>query len=273
MNARRPMGVWKTIDAIINPGDGLLYWAWNQGKRGLPLKDTRERKAGLDVHALAELLAKGGRPQLDELPPDQRPPAAALLDWWDRVQPRVLASEMSLRSTALDLSGRIDLVTACAGCPLCCTRWRCPTCKTDLTGMDWTDHQMTPPVCEHPPPHEPALFDPDAELSPDGGTWDYCEPDPGAWPVDFKVVKRTARIKEKWHFQTGTAYRALYDEDALANGRALTCGAAIVLLPHDGPPARVIRSVGHPDDALHMTGWARALERVREQIDQERRNR
>lgn len=273
----KPVGVYNLLDGIINPGEKLLQWAWRQGRDGLPLRDQDDRKRGVDTHKLAELLARGGRIDRDALPDHHRHAAANLAAWWQATQPQPLGTEVKLRSPTLGISGIIDLAFACRGCPACRHRWRCPECgeaSHTAAGKSWETAGAEPPVCYHPPTEERAAVAL-AAMSPAGGTWAHCRPDPGAWLADWKAVKRRAKIKARWHFQVGSCYRRLWDETqlvpvderlfdpGLAARRPPTCGAVIVVLPVDddrGP--RTIQSAALPADLDAALGWQRALARV-----------
>jgi hypothetical protein len=209
------VGPSRLLDAIINPGERLLEWAWRRGRDGLPLRDLDRRRSGVNVHRAAEILADGGRPRPELAPADERQPTRALVDWWDRARPEVVARELRIVNPDLGMNGVIDLVVGCRGCPACTLR---------------------------------AQSGPDGEL--------------GVWIIDWKVVAHTGvTCKEKWHFQAGACYRALWDGQG---GPRRSCGACVVMLPRaEGEQAVTVVADAEPAHAWAAAEWHRCLAQLR----------
>jgi hypothetical protein len=114
-----PRGVYRLLDGIINPGEPLLRHMWQRGRDGLPFRDMDDRRRGVDVHRLSEVLAAGGRIDHGALPAQDRNAAANLDAWWAANEPQPIGTEVKLKSERLGISGIIDLAFRCRGCPAC----------------------------------------------------------------------------------------------------------------------------------------------------------
>lgn len=113
------------VAKTLNPGEGLLRWANQQGLKGVPLAVARKpgTGAGLSVHSFLERLTAGEDPDVVEAAaaPLQAPTGSyvrGLCGWWREQRPVVLFTEEKVASERLRVRGRIDLVRACTrlGC-------------------------------------------------------------------------------------------------------------------------------------------------------------
>ncbi len=103
-------------------GDGLLNWAWRQGRSGIPLHAASQggRDRGNAVHkALEDYYKTGTLPDPLAYPSDQRPYVDGLLAWLHETNPAIRGMEVALEDRELRVTGRIDLIRECTGCANC----------------------------------------------------------------------------------------------------------------------------------------------------------
>ena len=101
---------------------GLMMWAWGLGKKGIGLKEERERlaDAGTLAHDMVESEIKGKKPPpLDNLPPDVIERAQqsfqAFIEWRKTSRFDLVASEVTIVSERLGYAGQIDCIAHLGG--------------------------------------------------------------------------------------------------------------------------------------------------------------
>lgn len=107
----------------MGTGSGDHWWAWHQGRQGIPLDSEQSqmpRERGRRVHALLSALMPGQlRPTIRSLPITDRNHVEALYAWADETQPVIVEHEAPVRHEKYDVNGYIDYVRRCPGCAIC----------------------------------------------------------------------------------------------------------------------------------------------------------
>jgi hypothetical protein len=102
----------------INPGDPILNWAYDRGRKGGPLWDRSASDRGNITHGGMEDLHAGRRLRRSTVPSEQ-PFLDGLSDWYNRTEPRLRQVEVKVADRKLMVNGRIDYVRECTGCRTC----------------------------------------------------------------------------------------------------------------------------------------------------------
>lgn len=104
-----------TISKIHSPQEGLYYWYWNNGKKGLDFKKPLDEAAdiGTLAHFLIHCFLEGKEPDLSEFSPNNLQAAQGVfnkfLELWEQEGLEFIAGEFSLVSENHKFGGTVDL--------------------------------------------------------------------------------------------------------------------------------------------------------------------
>jgi hypothetical protein len=107
-------GVTTVLDILGKPA--LIYWAWNQGKKGLDYRKVSSKAAdvGTVAHALSEAYLKGMELDTSNLPADVLDTAETsyiqFVQWWDQQGLDVMFTERALISEKWQCGGTMDIM-------------------------------------------------------------------------------------------------------------------------------------------------------------------
>lgn len=97
----------------------LLYWAWKQGEKGIPLYEKEEANVGTLAHKMVDYEVKGKVLALDEYPMNIREQAEVCFknwhEWRDRHDFKPVETEISLISEKYQFGGTIDCIAMIDG--------------------------------------------------------------------------------------------------------------------------------------------------------------
>jgi hypothetical protein len=106
-----------TILGRFKPADGLIWWAWNEGREGRDYRETRDAAAdaGTEIHALAHRFVHDPtaafEPELATLSEPVRRGFEAFERWWRGCRfVRVAGAEIPLVSERYEFGGTLDLL-------------------------------------------------------------------------------------------------------------------------------------------------------------------
>lgn len=113
-----------TVARVVNPGEGLLYWANKVGREGKTIQQARSSGTdnGKALHRVVERICAGSDPEEVRLTTPAGFPLSGfvggLVRWWQDNDVQPLHSEADVSSTKLMVRGRVDLVRKCdvSGC-------------------------------------------------------------------------------------------------------------------------------------------------------------
>lgn len=106
-----------TVIGRFKESGGLIYWAWDQGRKGLDYRETRDKAAdtGTLAHAMVEADIRGtAQPDLSVYPEEMVAKAqssfAAYAEWKSQTKMKPIETELSLISQKYLFGGTIDAV-------------------------------------------------------------------------------------------------------------------------------------------------------------------
>jgi hypothetical protein len=117
VDGKRVPSVTKIISKYQN-ANGLIHWAWKEGRDGRDYRDTRNKAAstGTYVHEAVEASIKGLPYDIDSIPfsPDEREAVTngieGFNEWRDMVRFELIESELELTSAIHLYGGTLDIV-------------------------------------------------------------------------------------------------------------------------------------------------------------------
>ena len=103
------------VAKLINPGEGLIRWANQQGLEGRPLNRARRSSEGTQAHAILQRLTRDGvfPDAAEHYETPLWGPVVAMGNWYRSGPREFLDAERRLKSTRRMLVGRCDYVRAC----------------------------------------------------------------------------------------------------------------------------------------------------------------
>lgn len=105
-----------TICGAYKDSGGLLYWAWDQGRKGLDYIETRDKagNVGTHVHSMIEASIRKEAPPVSLPDPEHQAMAevafAAFLSWQVKNRIEILEQEVQLISEEFKYGGTLDAV-------------------------------------------------------------------------------------------------------------------------------------------------------------------
>lgn len=108
-----------TIAKLIDSSEGLIWWAWDCGMKGLDYKKVRDdaASAGHVAHAMIEAAVKGRDFDLasvldEEIRANAARSFGAFVTWRDMVRFQLLETEVQIISERYQYGGRLDCIAS-----------------------------------------------------------------------------------------------------------------------------------------------------------------
>lgn len=100
-----------TICGAYKDSGGLIHWAWNQGKKGLDYRETRDKAGdiGTLIHAAIEARLNG-EALIIPTPPEGLKAFNAFLEWERQNKIQIIEQEVQLVSEEFKYGGTLDAV-------------------------------------------------------------------------------------------------------------------------------------------------------------------